>query len=204
MSCPSLLDAIKLQHDFMTQMSRKLSGFDLFDYHLHSEAVANNAVRIAEHIKGMDLEKAYILGLLHDYGEYFAGFDKNLFHGTAGYDFFQNLGYDEMARICLTHGFMNPDFSPSDYSYPQQEVIRAKKLISDLEYDDYDRLIQLSDLLVSGCFLTPIKKRMVFIRDKYKIPLAAIRRKYKEALKVKFYFDKKCGKDIYEILGIGR
>ena len=53
----------------------------------------------------MDAEKAYVLGLLHDIGRKFGV--RHLGHVSDGYRFMMSLGYDEAAKICLTHSFNN-------------------------------------------------------------------------------------------------
>ena len=52
-----------------------------------------------------DGEKAYILGLLHDIGRKFGV--RHLGHVSDGDSYMLSLGYDEAARICLTHSFNN-------------------------------------------------------------------------------------------------
>lgn len=71
----------------------------------HSRVAAHCAERIAEACEGMDPEKAYILGLLHDIGRKFGV--RHLGHVSDGFSYMMSLGYDEVARICLTHSFNN-------------------------------------------------------------------------------------------------
>ena len=61
---------------------------------------------------------------------------------------------------------------------------------------DYDRLIQLCDCLVGGDGVVDLNRRMADIERRYG---AYPRRKWDTNLWLKAYFDKKCGKDIYEI-----
>lgn len=70
----------------------------------HSRNVAFCACKIAEAC-GMDKEKAYILGLLHDIGRKFGV--KHLGHVYDGYKYMLSLGYTQVAKICLTHSFCN-------------------------------------------------------------------------------------------------
>lgn len=69
----------------------------------HSKNVAMVARMIAEHCSGLDSEKAYVLGLLHDIDR------RNgvaaVRHIINGYDYAISKGWDEPARICLTHSF---------------------------------------------------------------------------------------------------
>ena len=68
----------------------------------HSLVAAECARRIAEAC-GMNGEKAYVLGLLHDIGRRYGV--TGLRHALDGYDYLMELGYDEAARICLNHSF---------------------------------------------------------------------------------------------------
>ncbi len=67
----------------------------------HSYKCAEAAKRIATHIDGLDSERAYILGLLHDIGRR-VGVHK-MRHGLDGYSYAMSLGYSHVSRICLTH-----------------------------------------------------------------------------------------------------
>ncbi|MBQ8877585.1 MAG: HDOD domain-containing protein, partial [Lachnospiraceae bacterium] len=69
----------------------------------HSEVVAFCAERIAQACPDLDAEKAYVLGLLHDIGRRFGV--KHFGHIYDGYRYMNELGYDEVARICASHSF---------------------------------------------------------------------------------------------------
>lgn len=68
----------------------------------HSRIAAMCAEKIARSV-GLDSEKAYVLGLLHDIGRKFG--IKHLAHVYDGYQYMMSLGYPDAARICLTHFF---------------------------------------------------------------------------------------------------
>ena len=68
----------------------------------HSYLVADCAERIAREC-GLDTEKAYCLGLLHDIGRRFGV--TQLRHVYDGYFYMNQIGYNEVARVCLTHSF---------------------------------------------------------------------------------------------------
>lgn len=200
MAYPAIAKALEIYSDYMDEIRKTIKDSRAYD--LHCIAVAYNAVTLASNIPEMSTEKAFILGLLHDYGELTSAIDKTAFHGTAGYDLMTAMGYDEVARICLTHTFPNPNFEVTEYVYPQQEILRAKSLISTMQYDDYDKLIQLSDALVRSYKNTTLRNRLIYVQEKYGISTRAMQKKYREALRLKRYFDKKCQDDIYNILGI--
>lgn len=71
----------------------------------HSLTAAHCAEKIAVACGDMNAEKAYVLGLLHDIGRKFGV--RHLGHVSDGYRFMMSLGYDEAAKICLTHSFNN-------------------------------------------------------------------------------------------------
>ena len=64
----------------------------------HCRVAAHCAEKIAQRC-GMDGEKAYVLGLLHDIGRKFG--TRHMGHVVDGYRYMLALGYDEVARICL-------------------------------------------------------------------------------------------------------
>lgn len=55
------------------------------EYRFHTRGVAAAAEKIAARIPGMNGEKAYVLGLLHDYGKRIGEREENKFHGQEGY-----------------------------------------------------------------------------------------------------------------------
>ncbi len=71
----------------------------------HSRVVAHCAEKIAEECDDMNSDKAYILGLLHDIGRKFG--IRHLGHVSDGYSYMISLGYDEVAKICLTEAVKN-------------------------------------------------------------------------------------------------
>ena len=176
----------------------------------HSKLVAEAAERIASLISDMDAEKAYIYGILHDYGKYFGDVEnKNTFHGLVGYEKLIEMGYPDIAKINLTHTFVSKEFTIEEYSaYNQKDMIKTKELVDALEFDDYDKLLQLCDLLpkkfdrceVEG--YEGIEKRFERIERVYNIPQKTARKKVQEAIGLKEYFEQKCGCNIYELLGI--
>jgi len=161
----------------------------------HSRMVAKCAQRIAVNC-GMDEEKAYILGLLHDIGRRYGV--TYLAHVTDGYKYLMALGYDEPAKVCITHSFAekdisgyigNKDVSDEDYAL----LLRLLKLY---EYDDYDRLIQLCDSIAFPDRVVDLKTRMDDVERRYgaAYPLSKRQKNYE----LKRYFEKKMEKDLYE------
>lgn len=163
----------------------------------HSRIAAQCAGTIAKAC-GMDAEKAYVLGLLHDIGRKFG--TRHLGHVSDGYSYMMSLGYDEAARICLTHSFNN--FTLDDYvgrfDVSGEELSLIASELGKVSADDYDRLIQLCDALAGSEGVMKIEERMADVKRRYgKYPQA----KWDTNLQLKAYFEEKAGKDIYTLIG---
>lgn len=164
----------------------------------HSRITAFCAERIASYCDGMDSDKAYILGLLHDIGRKFGV--RHFGHIYDGYQYMLRLGYDEAARICLTHSFSIQNITDYigkfDVTPMEQEEIRLA--LEQTVYDDYDRLIQLCDSIAGAEGIMKMEERMGDVKRRYgKYP----QEKWDMNLSLKKYFEEKTGKDIYDILG---
>lgn len=168
----------------------------------HITGVAEAARKIAEKIKGMDPERAYVFGYLHDCGKRIPEKEVGRFHGQEGHDLMLEEGYPAVARICLTHSFSDKDFNDSDSPYPQQWKDWARNLLRDIEYDDYDRLIQLCDKFQDDVKLLTLEERAASIARRYNLSTQEQEVLLKTSYVLKNYFDKLCGQDIYEILEI--
>nr|WP_316622273.1 HD domain-containing protein [uncultured Ruminococcus sp.] len=150
----------------------------------HSKTAAFCARAIAKRCDNLDADTAYILGLLHDIGRREGVTDMR--HIIDGYNFMTSLGYDDCARICLTHSFPYKDI----HSYN-----------GNIEYDDYDRLIQLCDALALPDGATYIEKRLVDVVMRRGFNDLTIP-KWKAFFDLKDYFDKKMGTNLYLVISI--
>lgn len=165
----------------------------------HSRVAAECAEKIAKMCEGLDADKAYILGLLHDIGRKFGV--KHFGHIYDGYKYMLRLGYDEVARICLTHSFNIQDVHSYvgnfDVTIEEQEEIA--EALSNVIYDDYDRLIQLCDSIAGADGVMYIEDRMEDVRRRYgSFP----KEKWDNNLALKEMFEKKMGRNIYEVVGM--
>lgn len=133
----------------------------------HSRYVAENAKKIAERCSGLDAEKAYVYGLLHDIGRKFGV--SYLAHVYDGYHYLLDMGYYHAARIALTHSFnlkdINDYIGKFDITESAQEEIKA--LLADIEYNDYDYLIQLSDAVAKADGIVSLEERMNDVKNRY-------------------------------------
>ena len=105
MTIPSRQEAQKLFADIAAKLDvcDLQQGKEPQTSRIHFQNVASCAYKIATKISHLDEEKAYILGLLHDYGQLEETLDKNKFHGTAGYDLMMQKGYPGDATVTVCH-----------------------------------------------------------------------------------------------------
>lgn len=171
------------------------------NFRTHCLAVAEAAEKIAFYC-GMDAEKAYVLGLLHDCGRIKDEPNEKVFHGQVGYDYMMELGYSEIARISITHCFYDIDFDEKGYGYPPASYPRSRELLKWIEFNDYDRLLHLTDLTNDMGKICTLEYRMESVSKRYNIPLDTLRPHLKKLQEIKAYFDAKAGTDIYQLLGI--
>lgn len=164
----------------------------------HSRVTAHCARMIANRCHGMDGEKAGILGLLHDIGRKFGV--RHLGHVSDGYSYMLSLGYDEAARICLTHSFNNGRLEEyigrHDVSEAERQLIING--LASVEMDDYDRLIQLCDSLAGAEGVLDMEARMGDVKARYGMYPQA---KWDKNLWLKGYFEEKMGMDVYRAVG---
>ena len=144
----------------------------------------------------MNPDKAYTLGLLHDIGRR-EGVTA-LAHVIDGYEYLMKLGYDEAARVCITHSFsikkIETYIGKNDVSHEAYKKI--KKLIDEYEYDDYDRLIQLCDSIALPQGSAKIEERMSDVKKRHGY---YPQDKWNKHIELKKYFEQKSGLDIDEL-----
>lgn len=200
---PDLRKAIYLWQESLSGMLNRSHDKTPQEYISHTTGVALAAFKIAEKC-GLDKDKAYVLGLLHDYGKIYNERETMVPHFIVGYNKMLSLDYTDSARICLSHSFPDVDFDFADYtSYPLDWLKYAKDILKTFVYDDYDRLIQLCDIFFEGNHVVSYQKRITKIRERYNLTVEQTSNLEKGAIRNKIYFDNKCGCDIYKILGIG-
>lgn len=165
----------------------------------HSISVAKNARLIAEKVEGMDCDKAYVMGLMHDIGRR-AGI-KGILHIFDGYVYMMSIKQEEIARICLTHSFpikdVNTFFGKYDCSSEQKEFLAA--FLKKSEYDNYDILIQLCDAISLPNGACIMEKRLVDVALRHGLPDFTLD-KWKAFMNTKKHFDELCGCNIYTLL----
>ena len=167
----------------------------------HNKTAAVCAKHIAEKCEGMDADVAYVMGLLHDIGR--RGGVMDMRHIYAGYEFMLSLGYEDSARICLTHSYPYKNIKAynGQNDCSDKETTFIASFIDSVEYNDYDRLIQLCDAISFPNGPTYVEKRLVDVVLRRGFNDLTIP-KWKAFLELKTYFDEKTGTDIYKLLGV--
>lgn len=162
----------------------------------HSRTAAHCAEKIAAAC-GLDPDKAFVLGLLHDIGRRFG--KRHLGHVSDGYSYMMKLGYDEVARICLSHSFN--DQSLESYighrdTTPEETALIETNLAA-MVYDEYDRLIQLCDSLADASGVVDIEERMNDVKRRYG---SYPQDKWDSNLALKAHLEQLAGRSIYEVV----
>jgi len=167
----------------------------------HNKTAGFCARAIAEKCDDLNPDVAYVMGLLHDIGRRDGVMDMR--HIYSGYLFMSSLGYDDSARICLTHSFPYKNIGAynGQNDCTKEETDFIQNYIGSLEYDDYDRLIQLCDAISFPDGPTYIEKRLVDVVMRRGFNDLTIP-KWKAFLELKNCFDEKVGMDIYTLLNV--
>lgn len=163
----------------------------------HSLGVGRAAREIASAV-GLDTQKAYAYGLLHDIGRYEG--TRGLHHTIAGYKLLMQKNWPDAARICITHSF--PEGRPVHYSGEMDVSADDMQTIADVlvqhPYDDYDRLISLSDALVCGESVCLLEKRIVDIALRFGLS-EGVDQKWRALFSIKEDFERRMGCSLYSL-----
>lgn len=163
----------------------------------HCQTAARVARAVAERA-GLNLDKAYVLGLLHDIGRY--GGVNAFRHVYDGYKLMMERGFPVSARICLTHSFPVQVLESyfGGFDVPHETVEEMRRALSAIEYDDYDRLIQLCDALAAAEGVCPIEVRVVDAARRNGIN-EHVPAKWNATFALKRHFDELCGINILSL-----
>ncbi|MBO7052984.1 MAG: HDOD domain-containing protein [Alphaproteobacteria bacterium] len=119
----------------------------------HILIMAVSAYLIARQIKKqtkdetIDLEKAFVCGLLHDIGRYIVDERESKYpHTIAGYDRCKKLKIPGVAPVCLTHAILDkatheeyPDYTPEQLKFVNDKMSKINRSF----YDDLTMLVDL-------------------------------------------------------------
>jgi hypothetical protein len=165
----------------------------------HSRYVARAAEAIAAHHPALDPEAAYILGYLHDIGRR-AGVS-GMRHVMDGYTFLIKKGFNDAARICLTHSYPTKRAHSVlvKWDGPEAQLEFIRDYLARIEFDDYDKLIQLCDALALPTGFCLMEKRLVDVALRYGTNEYTVPR-WKAYLSLQKEFEKAIGSSIYKLL----
>ena len=165
----------------------------------HSQNVGEVARLIAESCPHLDSETAFVLGALHDIGRRTGV--AAVRHIIDGYDYAISKGWDEVARVCLTHSFpikdIEADIGRKDITPAQYDFI--DRFLNGIEYDDYDKLIILCDALADADGFCILEKRFIDTTRRYGLFPCSVDR-WNKTYAYKDYFDGLLGRSIYTLL----
>lgn len=165
----------------------------------HSYSAAEAARAIAGRLPGLEAGSAYVLGLLHDIGRR-AGVSA-MRHVLDGYHFLAQLGYEDAARICITHSFPIKDIRAVEghWDCTPAELEFIAGYMAETQYDDYDRLIQLCDSISLADGYCLMEKRFVDVALRHGFSIRTLDR-WKAYLKIQGDFEERLGCSIYDLL----
>jgi hypothetical protein len=164
----------------------------------HSRNAALAAKCIAKH-SNLNADAAFIMGLLHDIGRR-EGVTK-MRHTLDGFRFLQSLGFDDIARICITHSFVlkTMDVHEGRWDCSREELQFITDFVEATEFDDYDKLFQLCDALALAEGICLVEKRIVNVALRIGVNSQTVA-KWKALFEVQAYFEQKMGQSIYKVL----
>jgi len=165
----------------------------------HSRYTALACKKIAIRCENLDPDKAYVYGLLHDIGRYKGV--AHIRHSLEGYLLCKERGWDEIARICITHSFILQDAKAGVGSWDIQIEYEQlmKEIIEASIHNDYDKLVQLADALAMADGFCVLEQRLVDVVMRYGFTDYTIGR-WQKVFELKDYFEKLINVNIYHVL----
>ena len=165
----------------------------------HARYAAQAAGLIAARHPDLDETTARCLGLLHDIGRREGVSDMR--HVLDGYNYLVGLGYPDAARICLTHSFplKQVEAASGEWDCTPDELAFIRAYLAEIDYDLYDRLIQLCDALALPTGFCLIEKRLVDVALRRGVNALTVE-KWKGFLALQKEFELGVGGSIYALL----
>ncbi|MFT3891026.1 MAG: HD domain-containing protein [Anaerolineales bacterium] len=165
----------------------------------HSFYVGKAAEAIAAHHPKLDAQTAFTLGYLHDIGRRAGVTDMR--HTLDGYTFLMEQGFEDAARICITHVFPLRELQSvaGQWDCTKQEMDFLEDYLSSIEFDDYDRLIQLCDAIALPSGYCLVEKRLMDVALRRGVNEFSVPR-WKAFLGIQKEFESAIGQSIYKVL----
>lgn len=165
----------------------------------HSKTAARAAETIAAAC-GLDRDRAYIYGLLHDIG-YWAKGSYHLHHIIEGNRMMERRSHPDVAKICLSHSFLGKIFDTyiaNSNDCPPGDVAFIAQWLESCEFDDYDALIQLCDCFSLPAGVCLLEVRLFDIARRFRIN-EFTQPRWDAIFAIKRDFDARCGGNIYNL-----
>lgn len=161
----------------------------------HSRWVGCSAAKIAS-VCGMNSDDAYCYGLLHDIGRRFGV--TYLAHTYDGYQYLMEMGFENAARIALTHSFnlLKIEDYIGKFDLEDSQMAELESLLKNVKPDDYDYLIQLCDSIATAEGIVSIEERMLDVKKRYGY---YPQEKWERNMELKTYFERKAGMSLKQI-----
>jgi hypothetical protein len=170
---------------------------------VHSLLVAKAAKLVSERIFGLDSEKAFLFGLMHDVGKLYLPLSEKYKHPLFGYRMFESID-KEVAAICLSHPFPLSSGCPEyiEYYCKGDSIVAETmlRLLKDVKNDLYTKLIQLCDKISGKDAFVKIEDKFRWYKDRYKMSSWFIDSNYEVYCRLKRELDDLAGIDIYSLL----
>lgn len=163
----------------------------------HSINVAKVTSKFAEALE-LDEDKAYVYGLLHDIGRRVGVTGAR--HIIDGYNYLKDLGYEDVARYCLTHSYLIRDikFLLGKWDFTIEEEEFVKQYLKNVEYDIYDKIVQLADRIALPDGITIIERRLIDIYIRHGVNENTVE-DWKATYKIQEEIEEKIGYSIYKL-----
>jgi hypothetical protein len=166
----------------------------------HSLVAAKAAQAIAHNHPALDPQVAFILGYLHDIGRREGA--TGMRHAVDGFQFLTGMGFDDAARICLTHSFPIKNARAIVGTWEQgsdTNIAFIQKHLDRIEYNEYDKLIQLCDALSLPSGYCLMEKRLVDVTLRYGVNEYTLPR-WQAFLDLQHEFEQTLHRSIYDCL----
>ena len=165
----------------------------------HSWYVAEAARAIAQRHPGLEPESTWIMGYLHDIGRR-AG-KTAMRHTLDGYAFLMEQGFETAARLCITHVFPVKDLQAvaCQWDCSAAETAFLEAFLAGIEFDLYDRLIQLCDAIALPTGFCLMEKRLIDVALRHGVNDRSIER-WQAFLGIQQAFEADIGCSIYTLL----
>lgn len=169
----------------------------------HSVYVGQAAGQLASHMRGMVSEDVAIaMGYVHDIGRRFG--DMKINHALQGYYFLKEQGYEDAARVCLTHSFPVQDVKSVTglWDCTKEDYIFLEQYLASCNYNYYDKLIQFCDNIATSDGIVALEVRLVDIVMRYGFDTQNTIKRWQRCFELKRELEAIMGKKVEDVLGL--